>query len=281
MTHAKFYLFSYRFAAVSNDICLCANKAPEHELNEEQCTLPCKGDRQQVCGGFGTQSFYYTGVEGMFAFVMHKSHHLTLLFFFTVAGPPSNIAAVNSTDTSLTIRWQHPDSPTKTSLNVYRIRAVVVQTYATNQIPQPREWIVPKGSNGNFELVNLMPATKYNVSITSRSDEYGDGGTNSIIAETMIGTPDPEPDQPHVISRNGQQMEVEIPNPVNYNGPISQIHVVVVFVDSELSQSFDEKLLNNYNQAQEDGTSYYIAAELNYEVIVMEIHLCNGYDGEI
>lgn len=112
-----------------------------------------------------------------------------------------------------------------------------------------------------------MAGTKYNITITSRSDENRLGGSKTIIAETLIGIPDPEPEQPHVISRNGQQMEVEIPNAVNYNGPINQIHVVVVFVDSELSQSFDEQLLKNYNDAQEDGTSYYIAAELDYEVL--------------
>lgn len=130
----------------------------------------------------------------------------------------------------------------------------------------PREWIVDKSSSSNFELVNLLPGTKYNISITSRSVDFGDGGSNSILSETIIGVPEPEPAQPRIISRNGQQLEIEIPNPVNYHGPINRIHIIVLFVDSELSQSFDEKILTNYNQAQEDGTSYYIAAELEYEV---------------
>lgn len=114
--------------------------------------------------------------------------------------------------------------------------------------------------------MNLLPGTKYNITITSRSDEFGDGGSNAILSETIIGVPAPEPEEPSVIARNGQQLEIEIPNPINYNGPINQIQIVVIYVDSELSQSFDERLLTHYNQAQEDGTTYYIAAELNYMV---------------
>lgn len=281
MTHANrnYVLCSSRYAAINNDNCLCANKVPEHEMNEDQCTLPCKGNEKQICGGFGAQSFYITGVEGnlhanlpLFIYLNQNVFH----FVLTVAGPPTNLFVLNTSDSSVTIRWQHPESQTESSLDLYVIRAVALQTYATNQVPLPREWVSPKQSNSNFELVNLLPGTKYNVSITSRSNEYGDGGTGSIIAETVIGIPSPEPEQPHVIARNGQQLEVEIPNSVNYNGPINQIHVVVIFVDSELSQSFDEKLLTNYNQAQEDGTSYYIAAELNYEVIGLHIAFVSG-----
>lgn len=164
------------------------------------------------------------------------------------------------------MRWQHPEAQTGSTLNQYVIRAAILQTYATNQVHLPREWIVQKDSSTKFELVNLLPGTKYNITITSRSNEFGDGGSNSIPAETIIGVPFPEPEQPRVIARNGQQLEIEIPNPINYNGPINQIQIVVIFVDSELSQSFDEQLLAHYNQAQVDGTSYYIAAELNYMV---------------
>lgn len=54
---------------------------------------------------------------------------------------------------------------------------------------------------------------------------------------------------------------------MNENGPISSIQVAVVFVDSELSQKFDETLLKGYKEAMDDGTSYYIAAELPNEVL--------------
>lgn len=191
----------------------------------------------------------------------------------SVAGPPTSLFVLNSSDSSITLRWQHPEAQMPSSLNQYVIRAVIIQTYATNQVPQPREWIVQKDSATKFELVNLLPGTKYNITITSRSDAFGDGGSNSILSETIIGVPAPEPEQPHIILRNGQQLEIEIPNPINYNGPINQIQIVVIFVDSELSQSFDERLLVHYNQAQEDGTSYYIAAELNY--MVSEASLSN------
>lgn len=66
--------------------------------------------------------------------------------------------------------------------------------------------------------------------------------------------------------RKAKTMEIEIPTMTNNNGPISAVYVVVIYVDSEISQSFDEHLLTHYKQAQEDGSSYYIAAELTYEV---------------
>lgn len=201
-----------------------------------------------------------------------RRHLLTLfllLISLSVAGPPTNLFVLNASDSSISLRWIHPQVRTPTSLTHYVVRATVLHTY-TNQVALPREWIVDRSSS-NFELVNLFSGTKYNVSVTSRSADFGDGGTGSIISETIIGVPEPEPEQPKILTKTGQQLEIEIPNAVNYNGPITQIHIIVLFVDTELSQSFDEKLLTNYNQAQEDGTNYYIAAELNYEVRVVGI----------
>lgn len=133
-------------------------------------------------------------------------------------------------------------------------------------VPLPLEWTVQKESSAKMELVNLHPGTVYNITITSDSEEFGEGGSNSIKAETEIGTPDPEPEQVRVLSQKGETMEIEIPTMTNNNGPISAVYVVVIYVDTEISQSFDEHLLTHYKQAQEDGSSYYIAAELKYEV---------------
>lgn len=106
----------------------------------------------------------------------------------------------------------------------------------------------------------------YNISIRSQSEEYGAGGLNWIIADTEIGEPDPEPPQPTTIKSDGRTLTIEIPALVNNNGPITAIQVVVVFVDAELSQQFDEHLLKGFAQANDDGTNYYIAAELQNEV---------------
>lgn len=74
------------------------------------------------------------------------------------------------------------------------------------------------------------------------------------------------PSTPTVLTNNGRTMAIEIPPLVNNNGPITAIQVVVVFLDAELSQQFDENLLKSHSQATEDGTNYYITAELPYEV---------------
>lgn len=149
------------------------------------------------------------------------------------------------------------------------------------KLPLP-QWSVEKGTDSQIELLDLNPGTKYNITVQSVSDEHGDGGTSSIIAETEIGTPDPEPPQPKVVKRDGQTMIIEIPPLINNNGPITAVQVIVVFVDSELSQTFDKNLLKNFKQAQEDGTSYYIAAELLNEnrtrqFTIGDDRIYNGY----
>lgn len=71
---------------------------------------------------------------------------------------------------------------------------------------------------------------------------------------------------PNVLYSNEKTLTIEIPPLTNENGPVSWIRVVVIFVDSELSQKFDESLLKGYAEALEDGTSYYITAQLPNEV---------------
>lgn len=204
---------------------------------------------EQICGGSYAQSYYSTEIK--------------------VAGPPRNVHAMNRTDTSIAIHWEHFDPhvlhPDDTSLSRYIIRAKIVKSYSTMaKLPLP-QWSVEKGTESQIELVNLNPGTTYNISVQSVSDLHGDGGVSSIIADTEIGIPDPQPPEPKIVRREGQTLTIEIPPLTNNNGPITAVQVIVVFVDSELSQTFDETLLTNYNHAQEDGTSYYIAAEINAE----------------
>lgn len=88
-----------------------------------------------------------------------------------------------------------------------------------------------------------------------------------IQTSTEIGIPDPSPPLPNVLTSNERTITIEIPSLINENGPISSVQVVIVLVDSELSQKFDETLLKSYKEAIDDGTSYYITAELPYEVM--------------
>lgn len=87
-----------------------------------------------------------------------------------------------------------------------------------------------------------------------------------IETTTEIGIPD-SPPLPNVLNSNEKTLTIEIPPLINENGPISFVQVVVVLVDSELSQKFDETLLKSYTEAKDDGTSYYITAQLPYEVL--------------
>lgn len=119
----------------------------------------------------------------------------------------------------------------------------------------------------SIDRLHLFIAATYNVSVISYSDDFGEGGTSYIQATTEIGIPDPSPPLPNVLYSNEKTITIEIPPLMNENGPISLIQVVVVLVDSELSQRFDETLLKGYKEAIEDGTNYYITAELPNEVL--------------
>lgn len=232
--------------------CLCTNRIVDNEIAREECDFPCVENPKQICGGNYAQSYYDTGVQ--------------------VAGPARQVEITNRTSSSISLRWQHFDplvlQSGDTTLSQYIIRARVLKSYSSLIVPPPPQWTVEKRHNSKIELVNLHPGTKYNITITSESDAHGEGGVSSIIAETEIGIPDPEPPQPKVLKREGNTMTIEIPPLVNDNGPISAVHVVVIYIDSELSLTFDESLLKSFSEAQEDGVNYYIAAELSNEVSV-------------
>lgn len=59
-------------------------------------------------------------------------------------------------------------------------------------------------------------------------------------------------------------MLIQIPPSINNNGPINFYRIIVQFVDG-LIQNFDEHLLKDYRESQENGLSYYIAAEIKYK----------------
>lgn len=261
----RFSRCAHRYAVLDGNACLCSNTINEQELPADECDRPCTDQREQICGGSYAQSYYDTDIK--------------------VAGPPRSVRIINRTDTSIVLHWQHSDPHVlradDKSLSRYVIRAKILQSYSSMaKLPLP-QWSVEKGTDSQIELLDLNPGTKYNITVQSVSDEHGDGGTSSIIAETEIGTPDPEPSQPKVVKRDGQTMIIEIPPLINNNGPITAVQVIVVFVDSELSQTFDENLLKNFKEAQEDGTSYYIAAELLNENRTRQFTIGDGksYNG--
>lgn len=230
--------------------CLCTHTLSEQMINPTECDRPCTENSEQMCGGSYVQSYYDTDVK--------------------VAGPVRNLRVKNRSESSILLQWQHPESQlstsTDTSLTRYVIQANVIKTFSSIVLPPPPQWTVEKINPTQIEIVNLHPGTTYNISVTSESDENGLGGTNSTITDTEIGIPDPAPAEPKIVGRDGSKLTIVIPHVINNSGPVTSIHVVVLFVDSELSQTFDTNLLKSYNEAQENGTSYYITAEIQNEV---------------
>lgn len=184
-----------------------------------------------------------------------------------VAGPPQNLRCINFTDTTIILEWDAPKQQSD-ALNRYTVKAKLLKQFGVSTLTPVREWTLDNTEHTpQIECVDLHPGATYNITVTSYSDEHGEGGMSWIIAETEIGVPDLPP-EPTVISRKDKTLTIEIPPIVNNNGPVTAVRVVVIYVDSELSQEFDESLLAGHKQASEDGTNYYITAALSNEVRV-------------
>lgn len=240
----------FEIAAVSDAFCSCTESIKANELNETECNMKCIGNPTQTCGGRTAQSYYQTGVE--------------------VAGPVRNVSQADRSETSITLRWKDPEQ--KKFLRDYIVRVKPIKTFAKSLLPG--QWTVPKDSN-QVDLSPLHPGTTYLIEIVSNSDR-GEGGIASVTIETEIGVPEPEPQQPTVLSRSDTSIVIEIKPQSNINGPISFYHVIVLYIDNGLVQQFDENLLTNFKQAQDDGTNYYITAELEYQDSVRRFTVGDG-----
>lgn len=89
----------------------------------------------------------------------------------------------DTSDTGITITWRPPD--TGSVLGSYQVKAMPIKTYSSTPL-STLSWNVQKELR-KFELLNLHPATKYNISIISKSG-YDIGGTSSLIYETNVGS---------------------------------------------------------------------------------------------
>ncbi|XP_057651345.1 putative inactive tyrosine-protein kinase Wsck [Diorhabda carinulata] len=172
-----------------------------------------------------------------------------------VPGPPRNFQVFNITENHVRITWQEPESVVE--IIKYRIKAIVIHTYSSYS-PYSPEWMY---SNNTFqtELITLLPATKYNITLSTTSPD-GDGALVFRVIETKIGTPDSIPTKPVIIENRGHQIDVKLLPTPNNNGPITAYKVIVINEDAK--QDFDETILTSYNEANRNGLSYYITAEL-------------------
>lgn len=69
------------------------------------------------------------------------------------------------------------------------------------------------------------------------------------------------------MKNHGTKIEVRLAETINNNGPITSYLVVVINQDNQ--QIFQEELLKSYDEAKRDGVTYYIAAELNPNVSLL------------
>ncbi|XP_055707479.1 putative inactive tyrosine-protein kinase Wsck [Phlebotomus papatasi] len=230
----------YKYAAIQSTSCGCTNTYPTEKLDPAKCNIRCSKNSAQFCGGDDVESYYETNLQ--------------------VPGPPKHLEVNLSTvkNTSLTVQWNAPES--RNFLVIYAITAKVLHTYATRMLG-PIEWRADSGDTQQ-ELVDLHPATRYNISVTSLSATK-EGGSAWVQVETAVGIPSQAPPEPKILARDERTITVEI-NPVqNENGPVTFYRVVVVFVNYGLIQNFDLTLLKDYRGSREDGTQYYVAAELD------------------
>lgn len=175
----------------------------------------------------------------------------------TFPAAPTNVRLINRTSTTINLSWLPP--PHSDILTQYTISARILHTFA-NFTMNPPEWVIA-GTSSSIEMVNLHPATEYNFTIFSESSA-GTGGHHSFVAQTEIGRPDPQPEQPKILSSTETTRIIEIRPAVNWNGPISAYRVLVIFIDIGIVREFDETLLGDYQKSLDDGSNFYVAAQL-------------------
>lgn len=208
-------------------------------VDPSKCNRPCPNHVQQYCGGDDdVESYYDTDIN--------------------VAGPVTNVQFRNVSDTRMSIAWQPPESVSL--LDRYMVRAQVLQTFSVETLLNP-EWTVG-AEERQFDLVDLHPGTKYNITIISLGMNGIIGGSIALEQWTEVGEPDEEPAEPKILAVNRATQIVEIYPVTNNNGPVSRYQLVVIFINYGLLQKFETALLKDYNASREDGTQYYIAAEL-------------------
>nr|XP_023019211.1 putative tyrosine-protein kinase Wsck [Leptinotarsa decemlineata] len=173
-----------------------------------------------------------------------------------VPGPPRNFRITNITDHSVRISWQEPES--FVDIFKYQIKAIVIHTYSSYSPVSP-EWMY---SNNTFqtELITLLPATRYNITLSTKSPD-GDGALVFRIIETRIGEPDSLPSKPKILESKGTEISLQLMPTQNNNGPVSAYRIIVINDDAK--QSFEEQSLYSYHEANKNGLAYYIAAEIN------------------
>ncbi|XP_030756309.1 putative tyrosine-protein kinase Wsck [Sitophilus oryzae] len=222
----------YRFFSFYKGHCSCGNFLGE-QLTNTTCDSYCKNNQ---CDALTQLTNVYTTAN-------------------MVPGPPRDLKIINITSNSMRVYWKEPESYVE--ITGYEVRVEPVKTFSHYPI-QPMEWSY---GNGTFqsEISTLLSATKYNISIYSIYSE-GKGASVNKLIETRLAEPDNLPPQPEILSNEGDKIKVRLTGTTNNNGPITAYRIIVVKSDD--NQAFDKDSILSFSEAQKNGLSYYIAAEI-------------------
>ncbi|XP_049953993.1 putative inactive tyrosine-protein kinase Wsck [Schistocerca serialis cubense] len=230
----------YRYAAIKNaEKCSCGSSLEDHGATvKAECNKYCNGNLSQPCGGSKANSVYDTGER--------------------VAGPPNTLQVANVSDTMIEVTWTPPKAANG-EINSYTVTAAPNHTYARTT-PVQTILLTYQSSVTSANIIGLHPGTEYQISVSAIT-AAGTGVPKTLTTYTQIGEPN-EPDVPEIISRHNGRMNVRLSPAFSENGPISAYRIIVL---EGKNFAFDENLLKSYEEAQKDGSPYYIAAELKPE----------------
>ncbi|KAG7208338.1 hypothetical protein KM043_014574 [Ampulex compressa] len=226
----------FMFAGLMNgQQCYCGNKFGRNGWSNA-CTLPCATDPQNYCGSHEAISIYATGQKG--------------------PSPPRRMQIKRYNSDGLEITWEPPDMPNG-NVTSYTLRAVAIDTYATDPLP-PVESQVQGGASNTTILRGLQPGTKYNITLTATNTQ----GTSDPIHGfewTLIGPPN-KPAVPKILDHGYNTIIVKLPEGSSECGPISAYQVLVV-QPGTIPPTGENISYPNFDSSVQQGLGYYVTGE--------------------
>ncbi|CAL7948250.1 unnamed protein product [Xylocopa violacea] len=229
--HLRYYMFA---GVMNGEQCFCGNRYGRKGISNS-CIFNCT-EPNMYCGGQDAMSIYTTGQKG--------------------PSPPRSAQIIQSGSNSLQITWEPPDI-SNGNITSYTLKAVSVQTFASNAIPIVESQIQGGHSNTTI-LQGLQPGTKYNVSITATNSQ-ADSEPTYILGWTLIGPPN-KPITPQVIEHTNSTVTVLLSEGSSEYGPISAYQVFVV-QPGIIPPSGPNVTYYNYEESLKRGLGYYITGE--------------------
>ncbi|XP_003485255.1 ephrin type-A receptor 3-like [Bombus impatiens] len=226
----------YMFAGLMNgQQCFCGSRYGRRGISTS-CTFLCIADQNNYCGSQDAMSIYSTGQTG--------------------PSPPRSAQIIHSGFNNLQITWEPPNIRNG-NITSYTLKAVVVETFASNLVPAVESQIQGGASNSTI-LQGLQPGTKYNVSITAANTQT-DSEPTYILGWTLIGPPN-KPIMPKVIEQTSTTITVLLSEGSSEYGPVSTYQVFVC-QPGTIPPSGPNVTYYNYETSIQQSLGYYITGE--------------------